>query len=179
MCARAADWPGFGGVPRPRQLPPPLPPRRATGEGGFPSVAPLPTRPGLTWGGGRREAGSLPGSNMAPPRRRPNRRCDYSGSPGRPRGGEVLGPGALWPERGAVQWPGLPSPPRRGRHVRPRPRGVLSPPRGLTATSGPAGTPRPRADRRRGRRRGHSLAGHFPARLGSSEEPGGFPEPPS
>lgn len=72
-----------------------------------------------------------------------------------------MGPGALWPERGAVQWPGLPSPPRRGRHVRPRPRDGLSPPRGPAATSGPAGTPRPRADQWRGRRRGHSCSGHL------------------
>lgn len=86
----------------------------ASGDPGgrIPLPAPLASRPGPTRDGGRREAGSSPRSNMAPPRRRPNRRCGYCWSPGRPQGGEVLGPGALWPERGAVQWPGLPSPPR-------------------------------------------------------------------
>lgn len=149
----------------------------ASGDPGgrIPLAAPLPPpRPGPTRGGGRREAGSPPRSNMASPRRRPNRRCDYSRSPGRPRGGEVLAPGALWPERGAVQWPGLPSPPRRGRHVRPRPRDGLSPPRGPAATSGPAGTPRPRADQWRGRRRGHSRAGHLSASPGPAGNREGF-----
>lgn len=167
ICARTADWPGLRGAADTAAAAAAAPAASGDPRGRVPSAAPLPARSGQTWDEGRREAGSPPGSNMAPPRRRPNRRCGYSRSPGRPRGGEVLGPGALWPERGAVQWPGLSSPPRRGRHVRPHPRGGLSPPRGPAATSGPAGTPWPRADRWRGRRRGHSHAGHLPASVGS------------
>lgn len=161
ICARAADWPALGGAAVTAAAPAGAPAAPGDPGGRIPSAAPLPSGPGPTWGGGRREAGSSPRSNMAPPRRRPNRRSACSRSSGRPRGGEAWGPGALWPERGAVQWPGLPSPPRRGRHVRPRPRGGLSPARGPAATSGPAGTPRPRADQRRGRRRGHRHAGHL------------------
>lgn len=126
ICARAADWPGLGGAAVTAAAPAAAPAASGDPGGRMPLSAPLPSRRGPTAGGGRREAESPPCSNMAPPRRRPNRRCGYSSSPGRPRGGEVLGPGALWPERGAVQWPGLPSPPSRGRHVRPRPRGGLS-----------------------------------------------------
>lgn len=55
--------------------------------GRIPLVSPPPLRPDPTWGGGQREAGSPPGSNMAPPRHRPNRGCGYSLSPGRPQGG--------------------------------------------------------------------------------------------
>lgn len=117
ICARAAGGPGSGGAAE-AAAPAAAP---AAGRPGrrIPSVAPLPPG-GLTWGGGQRGAGSLP-SQHGPPRRRPNRRCGYSGSPGRPRGRGSGGAGTLAGRR-AVQWPGLPSPPRRGRHVRPRPR---------------------------------------------------------
>lgn len=57
-------------------------------------------------------------------------------SPGRPPGGEGLWPGALWPERGAVQNP-FPRRHVRPRHVRPRGHAPAAP--GL-----------------RGRRRGHT-----------------------
>lgn len=177
-CARAADWPGFRrGGPRPRRLPPPLPQRRATGKGGFPSVA-LPTQPGLTWGGGRRGRGRCPLPTWPRHAADPIAGAVTPGALGGLGAGKVLGPAPLWPERRAVQWArSLAAPPRSATSGRAL--AAASPPRGPAATSGPAGSPRPRVDRRRGRRRGHSFAGHFPARLGVRRGTGeGFPEPP-
>lgn len=54
------------------------------------SAAPLPSRPGLTWGGGRREAGSPPGSNMAP------RAADPIAGAVTPRALGGLGAGKCW-----------------------------------------------------------------------------------
>lgn len=70
------------------------------------------------------------GPRAVPPRR-----------PGRPRGGEGLWPGALWPERGAVQ-------------SRLSPAATSGP-----ATSGPAGTPRLPAARRVGAEVTHTGSG--------------------
>lgn len=136
ICARAADWPGRGGaaVTAAASV-------AAGAASGFPGgrillLLAVPRRPARprALGGGRRGR-RLACSNMAPPRRRPNRRRGYSRSPRRPRGGEGLAPGALWPERGAVQRPGRPRPPRQAAPSRPP---LLSPPRQARAASWPA-----------------------------------------
>lgn len=111
--------------------------------GRIPFAAPLPSRRGLTWGGGRREAGSPPSSNMAPLRRRPNRRSGYSRSSSGLGAGKCGGRAPSGRSAGQCSGPGSPRRPAvaatSGRAL-----AAASPlARGLAATSGPAGTPRP------------------------------------
>ncbi|XP_058530827.1 acidic proline-rich protein PRP25-like [Ochotona princeps] len=149
-----------------------LRPRRATRSGRIPVPSPPPRQPlhfprgpARPQGGGRREAGSPPSSPTWP-------RCAADPIAGAVTPGEGWGPGALWPERGAVQWPGLfPSipvlrcPPAAATSGRALPGRPLFPPR-AARPAGPAATSGPERERHapgevtggEGQRRGHSHA---------------------
>lgn len=143
----------------------------ASGDPGgrIPSAAPLPSPPGPTWGGGRREAGSPPRSNMAPPRRRPNRRGGYSRSPGGLGAGKCGGRAPSGRSAEQCSGPGSPR----------RPAAAATSGRALAGASPLPAAPPPRQARRARPGPSRPAAGSAPRSLGHAGRLRASPCPPS